>query len=125
MPEDDETHVDALPPSQAMLLKEWDKVKAKGGQMFALSQQLGNSEGIEMTGDAITAVARRVAEGSVEAQQKVAQNAILAAAVGAPTRSRGHARAPRTRPGGRGTSARGSRRRGQLEEESSRQPTSR
>jgi hypothetical protein len=78
-----------------------------------------------MTGDAITAVARRVAEGSVEAQQKVAQNAILAAAVGAPTRSRGHARAPRTRPGGRGTSARGSRRRGQLEEESSRQPTSR
>ena len=45
--------------------------------MFALSQQLGNSEGIEMTGDAITAVARRVAEGRVEAQQKAAQDAIL------------------------------------------------
>ena len=41
-------------------------MKAKGGAMFAASQQVNNPDGLEFTGDAARAVATRVAHANVE-----------------------------------------------------------
>jgi hypothetical protein len=41
-------------------------VKAKGGAMFAASQQMNNPGGLEFTGNAVRAVATRVARANVE-----------------------------------------------------------
>jgi hypothetical protein len=45
------------------------KVNAKGGAMFAASQQMNNPGGLEFTGDAFRAVATRVANAHVEEEK--------------------------------------------------------
>jgi hypothetical protein len=53
------------------------KVKAKGGAMFAASQQVNNPEGLEFTGGAVRAVATRVANANVEEEKEQAADAEL------------------------------------------------
>ena len=55
---------------QAALIRAMDGVKAKGGSMFAASQQMNNPEGLMFTGTAVRAVAARVAASNVVKQQK-------------------------------------------------------
>jgi hypothetical protein len=43
------------------------KVKAKGGAMYAASQQINNPDGPELTGDAARAVATRAANANANA----------------------------------------------------------
>lgn len=47
-----------------------DKVKAKGGAMFATSQQIDNPNGLEFIGAAVRAVAVRVASANIEKERK-------------------------------------------------------
>jgi hypothetical protein len=54
-----------------------DKVKGKGGAMFADSQQMNNPDGLEFAGDAFRAVATRVANANVEEEKKQAADAEL------------------------------------------------
>jgi hypothetical protein len=58
--------LDDLGDEEAAQLRAMDKVKAKGGAMFAASQQVNNPDGLEFTGDAARAVATRVAHANVE-----------------------------------------------------------
>jgi hypothetical protein len=51
------------------------EVKAKGGAMFAAAQQMNNPDGLEFTGDAVRAVATRVAAVNVEKAKKQAADA--------------------------------------------------
>jgi hypothetical protein len=53
------------------------KVKAKGGAMFAASQQMNNPGGMEFTGDAARAIAMRVANTNVEKEKNQAADAEL------------------------------------------------
>ena len=58
--------LDDLGDEEVAQLRAMDKVKAKGGAMFAASQQVNNPDGLEFTGDAARAVATRVAHANVE-----------------------------------------------------------
>jgi hypothetical protein len=58
--------LDNLDDEEAAQLRAMGKVKAKGGAMFAASQQVNNPDGLEFTGDAARAVATRVAHANVE-----------------------------------------------------------
>jgi hypothetical protein len=50
-----------LEDDEAAMLRAMGEVKAKGGAMFAAAQQMNNPDGLEFTGDAVRAVATRVA----------------------------------------------------------------
>jgi hypothetical protein len=63
---DDGLALDNLDDEEAAQLRAMDKVKAKGGVMFAASQQINNPGGLEFTGNAARAVATRVAHANVE-----------------------------------------------------------
>jgi hypothetical protein len=64
--DDDGLALDDLGDEEAAQLRAMDKVKAKGGAMFAASQQVNNPDGLEFTGDAARAVGTRVAHANVE-----------------------------------------------------------
>ena len=61
--------LDDLGDEEAAQLRAMGKVKAKGGAMFAASQQIHNPGGLEFTGDAARAVATRVANANVEKEK--------------------------------------------------------
>jgi hypothetical protein len=80
------------------------KVKAKGGAMFAASQQMNNPGGLEFTGDAARAIAMRVANTNVEKEKKQAADAELrrvAETMAAGRGTGGHGRGGRGGPVGR------------------------
>ena len=52
------------------MIRAMDGVKAKGGSMFAASQQMNNPDGLMFTGTAVRAVAARAAASNVAKQQK-------------------------------------------------------
>ena len=90
------------------MLRAMGEVKAKGGAMFAAAQQMNNPDGLEFTGDAVRAVAARVAAVNVEKAKKQAADAearrlaeTTVAGRGAGGRGRG--------AGGRGRGGRGGR----------------
>ena len=58
--------LDDLGDEEVAQLRAMDKVKAKGGAMFAASQQVNNPDGLEFTGDAARAVATHVAHANVK-----------------------------------------------------------
>jgi hypothetical protein len=59
-----------LDGEEAAQLRAVGKVKAKGGAMFAASQQMNNPDGLEFTGDTARAVATRVANANFEKEKK-------------------------------------------------------
>jgi hypothetical protein len=69
---DDGLALDDLGDEEAAQLRAVDMVKAKGGEMFAASQQMNNPDGLEFTGDAVRAVAARVANANVEKETSAA-----------------------------------------------------
>ena len=76
------------------------KVKAKGGAMFAASQQMNNPDGLEFTGDTVRAVATRVANADFEKEKKAELRRVTeTTAAGRGTGDRG--RGGRGGPGGR------------------------
>ena len=79
-----------------------DGVKAKGGSMFAASQQMNNPDGLMFTGTAVRAVAARVAASNVAKQQKQVADAELRRLAETTTAGRGAAGR-----GGRGRGGRG------------------
>jgi hypothetical protein len=105
--DDDGVALDDLGDEQAALIRAMDGVKAKGGSMFAASQQMNNPDGLMFTGTAVRAVAARVAASNVAKQQKQVADAELrrlaettAAGRGAAGRG-GRGRGGRGGPGGR------------------------
>ena len=64
-----------LEDEEAAMLRAMGEVKAKGGAMFAAAQQMNNPDGLEFTGDAVRAVAARVAAVNVEKAKKQAADA--------------------------------------------------
>jgi hypothetical protein len=68
---DDDFALGDLDDEEAAQLRAMGKVKAKGG-MCAASQQTNNPGGLEFTGDAVRAVATRVANANVEKEKKQA-----------------------------------------------------
>jgi hypothetical protein len=64
-----------LEDEEAAMLRAMGEVKAKGGAMFAAAQQMNNPDGLEFTGDAVRAVAARVAAVNVEKARKQAADA--------------------------------------------------
>jgi hypothetical protein len=102
--EDDGLALDNLDDEEAAQLRAMGKVKAKGGAMFAASQQMNNPDGLEFTGDTVRAVATRVANANFEKEKKQAADAELrrvteTTAAGRGTGDRG--RGGRGGPGGR------------------------
>jgi hypothetical protein len=91
---DDGVALGDLDDEEAAQLRAMDKVKAKGGAMFAASLQMNNPDGLEFTGDAVRAVATRVANTNVEKGKKQAADAELR-------------RVAETMAAGRGTGGRG------------------
>jgi hypothetical protein len=75
--DDDGVALDDLGDEQAALIRAMDGVKAKGGSMFAASQQMNNPDGLMFTGTAVRAVAARVAASNVAKQQKQVADAEL------------------------------------------------
>ena len=72
---DDGRALGDLEDDEAAMLRAMGEVKAKGGAMFAAAQQMNNPGGLEFTGDAVRAVAARVAAGNVEKAKKQATDA--------------------------------------------------
>jgi hypothetical protein len=68
--DDDGLALDNLDDEEAAQLRAMGKVKAKGGAMFAASQQMNNPDGLEFTGDTVRAVATRVANANFEKEKK-------------------------------------------------------
>ena len=66
-----------LEDDEAAQLRAMSQVKAKGGAMFAASQQMNNPGGLEFTGGAVRAVAARVAAAQVEREKKAAADTEL------------------------------------------------
>ena len=100
----DDLALNDLGNEEAAQLRAMGKVKAKGGAMFAASLQMNNPDGLEFTGDAVRAVATRVANANVEKEKKQAADAALwrvaeTTAAGRGTGGRG--RGGRGGPGGR------------------------
>jgi hypothetical protein len=88
-----------LGEEEGALLAAMDKVKAKGGAMFAAAQQLGNRGGLELTSVAVRSVAGRLATANVEKQKKKDDDAEMRRIAGATEAGRaaaaGGGRAPR------------------------------
>ena len=90
-----------LGEEEGALLAAMDKVKAKGGAMFAAAQQLGNRGGLELTSVAVRFVAGRLATANVEKQKKKDDDAEMRRIAGATEAGRaaaapaGGGRAPR------------------------------
>mmetsp|Transcript_59075 Transcript_59075/g.80663 ORF Transcript_59075/g.80663 Transcript_59075/m.80663 type:complete len:130 (-) Transcript_59075:148-537(-) len=55
-----------LDEEQSAVIRAMSTVKARGGSMFAASQQMGNPGGLEFTGDTVRAVAERLATANFE-----------------------------------------------------------
>ena len=68
--DDDGVALDDLGDEEAAKFRAMAKIKAKGGAMFAASQQMDNPGGLEFTGDAVRAVATRVDNANVEMEKK-------------------------------------------------------
>ena len=68
--DDDGLALDNLDDEEAAQLRAMGKVKAKGGAMFAASQQMNNPDGLEFTGDTVRAVATRVANANFEKEKE-------------------------------------------------------
>jgi hypothetical protein len=66
-----------LDDEEVAQLRAMGKVKAKGGAMFAASQQINNPDGLEFTGYTVRAVATRVASANFEKEKKQAADAEL------------------------------------------------
>ena len=81
-----------LGEEEGALLAAMDKVKAKGGAMFAAAQQQDNPEGLEFTGLYVRSVAERVAVEQAAAVKTSEANAALRR-VAATTTAGGHGRA--------------------------------
>ena len=75
--DDDGLALDNLDDEEAAQLRAMGKVKAKGGAMFAASQQMNNPDGLEFTGETARAVATRVANANFEKEKKQAADAEL------------------------------------------------
>ena len=73
--DDDGRALGDLGNDEAAMLGAMGEVKAKGGAMFAAAQQMNNPGGLEFTGDAVRAVAARVAAGNIEKAKKQAADA--------------------------------------------------
>ena len=73
--DDDGRALGDLGGDEAAMLLAMGEVKAKGGAMFAAAQQMNNPGGLEFTGDAVRAVAARVAAGNIEKAKKQAADA--------------------------------------------------
>ena len=67
--DDDGVALDDLGDEQAALIRAMDGVKAKGGSMFAASQQMNNPDGLMFTGTAVRAVAARVAASTLRSSK--------------------------------------------------------
>jgi hypothetical protein len=67
---DDGLALGDLGDEEAAKFRAMGKIKAKGGAMFAASQQMDNPDGLEFTGDVVRAVATRVANANVEMKKK-------------------------------------------------------
>ena len=99
--------LDDLGDEEAAQLRAMEKVKAKGGAMFAALQQMNNPGGLEFTGDvvrAVRAVATRIASANAEKGKKQTADSELrrvaeTTAAGRGTGDRG--RGGRSGPGGR------------------------
>ena len=81
-----------LGEEEGALLAAMDKVKAKGGAMFAAAQQQDNPEGLEFTGLYVRSVAERLAVEQAAAGKTSEANAALRR-VAATTTAGGHGRA--------------------------------
>ena len=98
--DDDGLALDNLDDEEAAQLRAMGKVKAKGGVMFAASQQMNNPDGLEFTGDTVRAVATRVANANFEKEKKAELRRVAeTTAAGRGTGGRG--RGGRGDPGGR------------------------
>jgi len=75
--DDDGVVLDDLGDEQAALIRAMGGVKAKGGSMFAASQQMNDPDGLIFTGTAVRAVAARVAASNVAKEQKQVADAEL------------------------------------------------
>jgi hypothetical protein len=96
---DDGLALGDLGDEEAAQLRAMDKVKAKGGAMFSASQQVNNPDGFKFIGDAVRAVATRVASANVEEEKNQAADAELRLVTETTAASRG--------TGGRGRGSRG------------------
>ena len=72
---DDGVALGDLDDEEAAQLRAMDKVKAKGGAMFAASLQMNNPDGLDFTGDTVRAVATRVANANFEKEKKAGRRA--------------------------------------------------
>jgi hypothetical protein len=73
--DDDGLALDNLDDEEAAQFRAMGKVKAKGGAMFAASQQMSNFGGLEFTGETVRAVATRVANANFEKEKKAGRRA--------------------------------------------------
>jgi len=78
---DDNMMLADLGEDGAALVRRMDRVKAKGGAMFAAAQAAGDLDGIESTAGSVRAVAERIAKEQEEKARKAEADARLRAAV--------------------------------------------